>query len=300
MLDSFEQRLTDMLADALAGVTDIQVVTRPRGDMATVATDPGKVAIVVRALSAAAEHSMGDDSRERRGRKGQFELQTSLRLSGQVALDLIIGDSAGTGLDARRSTLMHVLDVLLATLHRDTVRNGRDFQTGVDLGFDLDGFRLNRLEPPTETPASFSTVRVLYDYSGRFWPVEAPLAGDHISALPTRIAVLPVQVPERVAALAGGPDVKIPLRIDLRSLNGAQVRLAARLQGASPPGTLIGAATEVPPGWVGYTPDSEGVTTIVYRPPATVAGPVRVNVATAISQPSRPSLPLAEMVIEVR
>jgi hypothetical protein len=31
-----------------------------------------------------------------------------------------------------------------------------------------------------------------------------------------------------------------------------------------------------------------------------VAGPVRVNVATAISQPSRPSLPLAEIVIEVR
>jgi hypothetical protein len=72
MLDSFETRLTDMIADALNSVTAIQLVTRSRGDLATAADDDDRVALVVHTMAAVPDITMGDDVRERHGSKGQY------------------------------------------------------------------------------------------------------------------------------------------------------------------------------------------------------------------------------------
>jgi hypothetical protein len=73
----------------------------------------------------------------------------------------------------------------------------------------------------------------------------------------------------------------------------------ARLRGASPPGQLVGSTADVPTGWSAFAPDPDGTFNIVYRPPASVATPVRVGVSTALSRPERPIVSLAELDIEV-
>ncbi len=299
MLDSFETRLTGIVAELLAG-GGVQAVTRPRGDDAAVAGESGKVVVVVRILTVEPDRQWGDDSREKLGLKGQYRTRTSLSLHGQVAIDLTIDPSSGAGLGARRQTLLAAVDRLLVALQTERIRNGRQFLADTDLGFELDGFRFNRVGPPEEAPASFSTLRVYCTYSGRFWPVEPAAEGDLISTLPARLLVLPVEMPERVRAKAGGPDVGIPLRMDLRSLNGATATVIARLQGTSPPGSLVGDAAGVPAGWTGFTPDAQGVVRIVYHPPATVAGTVQVRVTVALSQADRASVPLPDLLIEVQ
>jgi hypothetical protein len=295
MLDSLEARLADLIADELSGVAALQTVTRPRSDLATV---PGRVALVVRAVNATPVVAMGDDARERLGNRGEYQLRTTLRLAGQVAIDAIINPVSGPAVAERRRIVMDVVDRLLVALQRPTIREGQDFQTGADLGFELDGFRFAGLSAPAETPASFSTIRALYDFTGRFWPVEAPLEGEAILAVPTRIAVLPVQIPERIRAIAGS-ELTIPLRIDLRALNGAEARVMARLRGASPPGQLIGSTADVPAGWLAFLPEAGGTFNILYRPPSTVTNPLRVGVSTALSRPQRPFVSLVEFEIEV-
>jgi hypothetical protein len=305
MLDAFEARLADLVADELSGVAALQLVTRPRSDFAAAAADPERVAMIVHVLAATADLTMGDDAREKRGPRGQYQLRTTLRLKGEVAVDAVISTTGGTDIVARRQILMQVFDRLLVALQSDAVRSGRAFRTDTDLGFDLDGFRLARIDVREEStggfgvPASFDGVRATYDFVGRFWPVETPIEGDHIVALPTRIAVLPAAVPERIAAMAGGPDVSIRVGLDLRAFNGATARVLARLRGASPPGSLIGDTTNVPAGWVAFTPGSDGVVNIVYHPPAALTAPARVRVATALDRPSQPSIPIVELVIEV-
>jgi hypothetical protein len=295
MLDSFEARVTDLVADELNGIAAVQTITRPRSD---VSTDPDRVAIVVRTLSAAPDVNFGDDARERLGSRGQYQLRTTLRLAGQLAISATINPSGGTNVADRRRIVMDVVDALLVALQRSSIRSGQDFQTGVDLGFDLDGFRFAGLSTPDDAPHSFSTISALYDFSGRFWPVETPEEGDEITAVPTRIAVLPIQIPERLRAVAG-TDLLVPLRLDLRALNGASARVMARLRGAAPPGQLVGATSDVPAGWTAFTPQPDGSVDIVYRPPATVATPVRVGVSTALSRAQRPFVALAELTIEV-
>jgi hypothetical protein len=295
MLDGFEARLADLVADELNGIAAIEVVTRPRSDLTTA---PDRVALVVRTLSATPDVTMGDDARERLGTRGSYRLRTMLRLTGQVAIDAVVSPTGGADLEDRRPIVMTVVDRLLVAFQRASIRSGRDFQTDVDLGFDLDGFRFAGVAAPSEAPASFSTIRAIYDFTGRFWPIEAPVEGDAIAALPTRLAVLPVRIPERIQARAG-QDLTIPLHIDLRALNGAAARVMARLRGASPPGQLIGSGADVPAGWFAFTPDPEGAVALVYRPPAAVPTPVRVGVSTALSRAERPLVPLAELDIEV-
>lgn len=302
MINAFESRLTDMLADSLSGVSEVQLVTRPRYDMDTAAPSATEAAVVVRVLTAKSQTKLGDDSLERQGQKGAYELRTMLYLSGTVELEIVIDPgSTGTEVEQRRATLMHSLDQLVLSLHNEEVRNGRAFQTGADLGFDLDGFRLVSIEPPAEEPDNFARFRMLYSYSGRFWPVETPAEGDLIRTLPTRIAVLPMQIPEKNVAIAGGSDITIPIHVDLRALNSASARLMARLRGASPPGNLVGDTTGMPPGgWVFWVPDSDGIFQIIYHPPASVSGTVFVGVSSALDTESGPRIALGDFDIEVR
>jgi hypothetical protein len=289
-----------MLADALPANTGVQLVTRPRSDLGAVAPAKDKVVVLVRTVSAAATQRLGDDQRERRGTKGHYQLQTSLHLEGQVAIDCTINADGGNDLELRRPALMQALDRILVALQAENVRTGPAFQTGDDLGFEIVGFRLVRVEPPAENPGTFAALRAIYAFSGRFWPVEAPLAGRHITTPLTRLAVLPVVAPERVMAAAGGADVTIPLRIDLRTLGGASAVVATHLEGTSPPGSLVGGTTQgVPDGWRGFTLDDSGVAAIVYRPPAAVAGIAVVQVAATLCRASEPSVPLAGITIEV-
>lgn len=290
-----------MLADGLAGLDSL--VVRPRHDLADlVEAETGRVLIVVQVLSAEANHLLGDDALERLGQRGSYQLRPVLYFNGEAALDFRIAPPgpgpAGDPLLPRQN-LLQVLDQALVALHQDQVRQGRAFQTGDDLGFDLDGFRLTRVGAIPDEPENPRALRAVYHYAGRFWPVETPAEGDVIDRLPTRIAILPIQIPEGVTAQAGGADVTVPLPADLRALNGAPVRLVARLKGASPPGALIGDTAGVPPGFVAYDPDERGVFHLVYRPPATLSNDTQVRIGLGLAHAERPTLQLGELTIRV-
>jgi hypothetical protein len=299
MLDSFESRLTDMLADGLPAPTSL--VVRPRDDVPDLLLAPPQpVLIVVRVLSAEVNHLLGDDALERLGQRGSYQLRPVLYLTGEAVLDFKIAPPAPGG-DALlpRQNLLQVLDQALVLLHQDKVRQGQAFQTGSDVGFDLDGFRLTQLGPLPDEPENVRALRAVYHYSGRFWPVETPAEGDIIDRLPTRMAVLPIQIPEGVTAKAGGVDVRVSLAADLRPLNGAPVRLTARLRGASPPGTLIGDSSGIPSGFVAYDPDEGGVFHLVYRPPATLSHDTQVRVALGLAHAERATVQLGELTLRV-
>lgn len=301
MLDDFESRLTDMLADGLSADAGVEVTRVHPGLTVTDAL------VTVQVIDAAADPRLGDDARERLGVRGAYELRPVFRFSGEIAIELLVSSSPGGGggggpaaAEASRPRLVQLLDRILLILHPEGVRRGESFQTGADLGFALEGFRLLRTEAsPFDTEAP-DRVRAVYQYTGRFWPVEVPAAGDLISELPTRIAVLPIQLPERVVGTAGGGEVDVPVRLDLRALNGAPARLVGRLAGASPPGILIGDSSDLPPGRVGYGADADGVFHLRYAPPGTLADPVRVRVELGLSHADRPTLSLGELTIEVQ
>jgi hypothetical protein len=300
MLDSFESRLTDMLADGMAGVDN--VVVRPRDDIAElVDADTGRVVIVVRLLTASADNQLGDDARERLGQRGEYQLRTSLFLTGDVAVEFIVAETPKhEDMELNRPLLMQVLDKALVVLHAENLRKGRAFQTDTDLGFDLTGFRLTEIAPVPEQTDNIRKLRATYRYAGRFWPMGTPAQGDVIQTLPTRIAVLPIQIPQNILAKAGGEDITIPLQVDLRSLNGAPVRLVARMQGASPPGQLIGDTTNVPAGgYVAFAPDEEGLYALVYRPPASLSNNTRVRISLGLAHPEHATISLGELIIQV-
>ena len=299
MLDAFEQRTADLVADQLSGIP--AVVTRPREELNVLLTsDPTRPIIVVEILTADPDLRLGDDGRERLGVRGSYTLRPVLYLRGELAISLQMAPTPAAGDQQQtRRTLFGVLERLLIQLNRDAIRTGVAFQTGDDLGFDLDKFHLVQILPlPGEDPVSHQ-ARVRYQYSGRFWPVEPPVEGDLIEELPTRIAILPIQIPEGLATRAGGSDMVVPLHLDLRALNGAQARVIARLHGAAPPGALIGDATEVPPDSVGYVPDAGGTVEVVYRPPATLSSATKVRVGLGLAHGERPSIPLGELTIGV-
>jgi len=289
-----------MLSDGLAGSDSI--VVRPRDDITDLLdADTGRVVIIVRLLSAASDNQLGDDARERLGERGDYQLRASLFLTGEVAVDFIVAETPGQG-DAglNRPLLLQVLDQALVVLHQEELRKGHAFQTGDDLGFDLTGFRLTGLAPVPEQAESFRILRATYEYAGRFWPVEAPAEGDVIQTLPTRIAVLPVQIPENILANAGGDDVTVPLNVDLRPLNGAPVRMVARMKGASPPGELVGDTSNVPAGgYVAYEPGDEQIFELVYRPPAILSNDTRVRISLGLAHTDRRTISLGELSIRV-
>ncbi len=299
MLDPFENRLTDMLSDGLAGSDS--VVVRPRDDIPDlVAENAQRVVVTVRVLTGASNSHLGDDARERLGQRRNYQLRPTLFLTGTVAVDFAVAATPQDG-DARinRPLLMQVLDRALMVLHDENLRTGQAFQTGPDPGFDLEGFRLTRLGPLPEQRESFHTLRATYRYTGRFWPVGAAAAGDMIETLPTRIAILPVQIPENIKAGAGAGDVTVPLHVDLRPLNGAPVRLVARMKGASPPGELIGDTTHAPVGFVAYEPGAENVFNLVYRPPASLNNDTRVRIVLSLAHTNHRTVSLGELTIKV-
>ena len=302
MLDSFEIRLADMVADSLsdAGVAGAAAVVRPRDDvLVMVVENPDRVMISAQVLSASPSHHLGDDSRERLGRKNGYRMRTTLHFDGEVALDFQISPTPAESDPADfRSNLLQIVDLVLVLLHAGNVRNGEAFRTEDDLGFELDGFRLVGIGPLPNEPANTHAIRVLYRYSGRFWPVEAPAVGETIAALPARIAVLPIQIPENVRATAGGEDARIPVPVDLRAFDGAPVSLVARMEGASPPGQLIGDATDTP-GVVSYAPTTPGIFTVVYRPPASLNGDALVRVSLSLSHPGHKTVDLGRFAIKV-
>ena len=171
MIGAFESRLADLLADRLPGPLGDRVA-RSRGE----APDPSDdVVIVPELMTAESDPQLGDDSRERIGERGSRRLRPLLRLNGEVEVHIeaaaSLADVNPADPDRPRRRMLEALDAVLLALHPEGVRSGRDFSTNVDLGFELDGFRLITIEPDSEAP-SFRAVRAVYGYRGRFWPVE--------------------------------------------------------------------------------------------------------------------------------
>lgn len=293
MLDAFESRLRDLLADALA--TAEAAVTRPL-DAPGPGADAGAVRVIAGVLGATADSQLGDDARERLGERGAYRLRPVLHLEGEVAVELIAPVPEDDS--SQRQALMRTLDRVLLALDGRRVRDGRAFRTDQDQGFQLAGFRLVRVEPSPESPASADRLRAVFAFAGRFWPVEEPAEGGLITALPARLAVLPVRLPEGLAATAGGGDLEIPIALDLRVLNGAPARLGARILGASPIGGLIAGDGPAAPA-VELPPADGGEFRFLYRPPAQLGAPARVRVTIALESESTPAVDLGLLTIEV-
>jgi hypothetical protein len=278
MIDAFEARAADLLADRLSTTAQVRLwvgAARPWLEV-------------------------GDDREQVRRGPGGFELRPVLRLAGELFIELEIGapGEGGPGAAVQRQTLIGALDQLLVALNDGAVRDGTAFATDVDQGFELDGFRLDRVEQAPDALSDFRRIRAVYAYAGRFWPVQPALAGPAIETLPTRIVVLPAKRPEVLAAVAGGPDLEIPIALDLRVRSTAIARVVARLLGASPPGALIGDPTGLPPGSVGYVPD-DGRFQLVYRPPVSLSKSTRVSVELSLSRQGGKGTRLDTLHIEV-
>jgi hypothetical protein len=296
VIDPFEARLADLVADRLGVAPEIDRVTRARDGL----TDPaaGKARLTVQVLGAQPSTEVGDDTLERQ--PDGASLRPVLRLAGAAQIAVAVAAATGDADQAaERATLLAALDRLLVALHDGTVRDGSAFATGVDQGFALDGFRLEEIAPPVAAPDDFHRVVVRYSYSGRFWPLTPAVTGDRIRTLPTRLAVLPFLVTDARTTKAG-QDLSLPIALELHSEAGATAQLTARLLGASPVGQLVGATAGLPPGSVGYSRGSDGRFTVVYRPPATVAAPATVRIAIALSSPDRPTVALGELAVVVQ
>lgn len=276
MLAAFEARLADLLADALPG----QAFARGRA----VAPQNG-IGAAVRVLSAAATPRLGDDAAELIRRPPALALRTSLRLAGEAAIEL-----------AGAAPLLPLADRILVALHAPALRDGAGFETGADQGFALDAFRFAGMGAASDRP---ETLALRYAFEGRFWPVLAEPEGPAIAQIPLRLAVLPAGVPQGLRARAGGPDLAVPLGLNLAAAGGAERRIVARLAGASPPGSLVGESANVPQGHVGFAVDADGIARLLYRPPATLAAPESVAIETALAFPGRPSVALARIHVAV-
>lgn len=298
MLDAFEARLTDLLADALEGTDAISAVLRARDGM----SPPGAngVRVVVQVVGVAPDTRVGDDRREILGQPGDWSLRPVLHLTGTVQVSLATGQ-ARTSVDqqAQRSRVLGALDAVLVAMQAEAMRTGTGFDTGTDQGFDVRDLRLQEVEQATETSTSHRSLTMRFAFQGRFWPVEAPVAGDSIQMIPTRVAFLPVRLPEQTRVRAGDPELSIPVQVDLRSLNGAPARVVARLAGSEPPGQLVGITDDLPVGSVGYEAVEPGLFLVRYQPPAALSGSTRVRILLRLSHTDRVSVELAELSVAV-
>jgi hypothetical protein len=276
MLAAFEQRLADLLADAMLG----QVFSRGR----VVAPQNGAAA-AVRIVSAAAAAQLGDDTPRLIRRPPALALRTTLRLAGEAAIEL-----------AGAAPLLPLADRILVVLQAQALRDGAGFETGADLGFALDSFRFVALGAAPDRP---DVLALRFGFDGLFWPVLAEPEGPAIVRIPLRLAVLPAGVPQGLRARAGGADLAVPLGLDLRATGGAAARIVARLAGAAPPGSLVGDAADVPPGHVAFAVDADGIARLLYRPPATLGAPAEVLIDTALAHPGRATVPLARITVAV-
>ncbi|MCC6717392.1 MAG: hypothetical protein IT555_05870 [Acetobacteraceae bacterium] len=289
MLDSFEARLADLFADLLAGEAGLHppLRTSPAAPPATL------IQPVLRVLTASAPTLVGDDAPRVRRLPGGLGLRTVLEFEGTVAIDLI------PAVDIARPARMTALDQVLVALQAAEVRSGAAFADGTDQGFLLRGFRLAEVIVEGEA----APLRALFRYEGDFWPVRPDEDGPAIASIPARLAVLPVQAGATLVARAGGPDLTIPVALDLRSmtlprLGAGEVRLVARLRGAAPPGSLVGDAAAAP-GFTAYPVEPDGVARLVFRPPAVAAAVAMVGIEVALEGAGRARVALAEIGVRV-
>jgi hypothetical protein len=290
VLDAFEARLADLLADALAGIAGL-AVPRRGAPAAIPAADIVPFVQITRVETAA---ELGDDTPVTRRVDGSLRLRTVLVLHGEALIGLVAAAAVG------QAARIAALDTVLVALQDEDVRRGRAFDDGTDQGFDLRGFRFVRAGPGSaSTPLSAATWELTFAYEGDFWPVRPEPDAPVITAIPRRLVPLPVEVSERFATRAGGPDLTIPLRLDLRSSGGAPARIVARLRGASPPGTLLGDPAGAPPGFVNVPVDASGTASLGYRPPPVLAAPTRVRIVASLAGEGQPTVALAELVVEV-
>jgi hypothetical protein len=290
VLEAFEARLADLLADALAGTAGLAVPSRGPPD----AIPAADVAPFVQVIRAETEPVLGDDAPVTRRVAGSLRLRTVLVLHGEVRVSLVAAN------DVAQPARLAALDTVLVALQDESVRQGRAFDDDTDQGFELRGFRFLRAAPAGgSTPLSAATWELVFAYEGDFWPVRPEPEGPAITTIPRRLVPLPVAVPEVLSARAGGADVTIPLQLDLRTIGGAAPRVVARLRGAAPPGTLLGDAAGAPPGFVSVPVDADGIAELDYRPPAVLAAPTRVRIAASLAGEDRPTVALAELVIQV-
>jgi len=293
VIDQFEQRLADLLAERITSSTFERIV-RAEVDAAPTA---GKAEAVVRVERAAATAVVGDDTREVLPDKSS--LRRVLRLSGTS----LVRVQAAPGLDAatrnaQRKVLITAVDAVLLALHDADVRSGSAFETGSDLGFALEAFRLADWGPPEVPAVNSIAVEIRYQFEGRFWPVEPVVVGGAIKKMPLRLAVQS-GMPDPIVIRAGSADLTIPVPLELQVSDGAEARLAARLLGASPPGSLIGDATGLPPGSVGFPRGTDGIFRVVYRPPPTVVGQAEARIALELAAKDRPTVPLGAVTVVI-
>jgi len=285
MLDAFEARLASLFADRLAGAPTLRAPVRSL----PVAPPEALIQPVLRVLSANASPLVGDDAPRVRRLAGGLGLRTVLELQGVAAIDLM------PAADIDRPARLGALDLVLTALQAEDVRNGAAFADGSDQGFLLRGFRF--VEASADSAAA-APLRALFRYEGDFWPVRPDEQGPAIASIPTRLAVLPVTVPASLSARAGGPDLVIPVTLDLRSLGAGPARVVARLRGAAPPGTLIGDAADLP-GFTSYPVDAGGVARLVFRPAAVVAALAIAGIEVALEGAGRPRVALTEISVRV-
>lgn len=296
MLDAFETRLADMLANALAGQPNLGPVGRTG---ATAGPAAGEVGIGVHLASFEPNHRVGDDRQDEIRQPGDIRLRPTLHLRGAVRVTLTAAAPPPPDALAGRERLVGLADRLLLALHGEDVRRGLAFQTGSDLGFELDSFRLEASPAPPEGTIENLQLHIDYGFAGRFWPVEIHPSGDPIVTIPTRLNVMPVRLPEQIGTRAGAPDLTVPVQLDLRATDGAVAVLAARLEGAAPAGALVGDGAPAPPGYTGFAVGPSGTVALVYQPPANLASRAEVRVETRLAHPDRPSIPLVRFGIEV-
>jgi hypothetical protein len=292
MLDAFEARLADLLADALA---DEAGIATPRRSLPGEAVAPGLVLPVVRVTAVAADPLLGDDAPlVRRLPGGGLGLRTVFALRGDVALDLI------PGADVTRPALLRALDAALVALGEEAVRRGAAFADGTDQGFALRGFRFREAAPPSEPGAT--GLRAVFAFEGEFWPVRPEAEGPAIATIPTRMATLPVAAPEGLSAQAGGPDLTIPLRLDLRRLGAAPGNVLARLSGADPPGALLGATPPpgAPAGAVAVPVAADGTADLGFRPAAALGAPAVARITLSLARAGGTGPALGEIAVQVR
>ena len=296
MLNAFEGRLIELLADAFAGpppTGEPRVRVRPRaGGAEPQGTD---VALTIALGNASPWTDFGDDAEVARRVNNVWLLRPEVPLTGEISITLeaLTGDPV-----ERRTRLMQALDGLLIVLDTEALRRGRAFDPPVDQGFAISAFRLQRLETDIADTPDPTRLRLVYGYEGRFWQVRPDVAGGAITHLPTRMAILPLSIPEHTVVRAGTGPAALPVRGDLRAMDGATPVLLARLRGLGP-GTLTGSGAAAPEGFVASQARPDGLFPLSYAPPAAVASPVRVDIELSLGSPEGTSVVLDELSVQV-
>jgi hypothetical protein len=299
VLDRFEAAAADLLADRIGTDPTVQAVVRPRDELPALV--PGRARVTVRVADGTLGDALGQDLDERLGPRGT-SLRTTLGLGGRLRVTVEVGAAPAQQASAQRSAVRRAADAVLVALHDPDVRGGRVFGDAHEQGFAIDRLRLVRVEEPPADPdpaTAHRRLEIWCEYAGRFWPTE-PLAEGGVIEEPARLrmAFLDADLPTGLRARGGGPDLRLPVAIDLRTWGGAPPRLVARLAGAAPPATLVGDAAEVPAGSVGYLPDAAGRYAVVLRP-AAVTSAARARVQLALASASRPTVRIGEVAVEV-